>query len=179
VDITDFTYPGPKPQTRETAILMLADGCEAAVRSRQPKNKTEILETVQSVIEGKRKSGQLDESNLTLHDLKTIQNIFIEMFQAIYHPRINYTEAIERVRKGNVPPSANDAPPADSNNTVATKPSTPAVKTSTSTFPAVALPRSADDDDDDSPLAEVPRLRRTEENGVSESELNDADRDSQ
>ncbi|PJF22670.1 MAG: hypothetical protein CUN56_04870 [Phototrophicales bacterium] len=174
VDIADFRYPGPKPQSRETAILMLADGCEAAVRSRQPKNKNEIIETVHSVIDGKRKSGQLDESNLTLRDLKIIEDIFIEMFQAIYHPRINYTEAIERVRKGGEP--VNHTSASDEVNTVSTKPTMPTVKTNknhTGTFPTI--PPSVDDDDDDSPLAEVPRLRRTDETAQPESEVTDGD----
>ena len=100
VDINEFTYPGPRPRSRETAILMLADSCEAAARSQQPETRHEIAGIVESVIEGKRKSGQLDDSNLTLSDLKTIQNIYIDMLQAVFHPRIDYAEAIARVRRG-------------------------------------------------------------------------------
>jgi len=90
VDEEQFTYPGPKPQSKETAILMLADTCEATVRARKPTRKPEILEIVQQSIEGKIKAGQLDESGLTLNDLKTIKRVFVDMLQGIFHPRISY-----------------------------------------------------------------------------------------
>ncbi len=90
VDIEQFTYPGPKPQTRETAILMLADSCESTVRARKPSNRAEIVDIVDSIIENRMRDGQLDESNLTLKDISTTRDIFIEMLQAVFHPRINY-----------------------------------------------------------------------------------------
>lgn len=174
VDKNDFRYPGPKPQTRETAIMMLADGAEASVRARQPKSKGEIEEVVRDVIEARRKSGQLDESNLTLNDLKTIEKIFIEMLQAIFHPRINYAEAIARVRK---PTSTTPTPPSvpavdisktghkdangDKRHTSETLVVSP--KTST-TIPKVTLPL-ADDDDGDAPIPQVPRLKKSDDNG--------------
>lgn len=156
VDISDFTYPGPKPQTRETAILMLADSCESAVRAKQPKNKKETEDTVRVVIEAKRKSGQLDESNLTLNDLNTIIRVFIEMLQAIYHPRVDYDKAVDKVREkkgGNneqsQPTQMNipDIPPKSD-------PKLPPVVTT------IDVVNVIDPDDDDAPLAEVPRLRR-------------------
>ncbi|MEQ9033041.1 MAG: HDIG domain-containing protein [Aggregatilineales bacterium] len=168
VDINDFSYPGPKPQSRETAVLMLADSCEAAVRSRQPKSKDEVEETVLTVIEGKRKSGQLDESGLTFNDIKVIREIFVEMLQSIYHPRINYEDAIARVRKTDDP-----KPNTDVKTTSIIK-SSQEIKKRTQTqesplaidsqsVPKVGnleLKEALEKDEDDSPLPEVPRLRR-------------------
>jgi putative nucleotidyltransferase with HDIG domain len=90
VDEEQFRYPGPAPQSRETAILMLADSCEAAVRSRKPTKKQDIVETVGQIVESKIKAGQLDESGLTLNDISTIRRVFADMLQAVFHPRINY-----------------------------------------------------------------------------------------
>jgi cyclic-di-AMP phosphodiesterase PgpH len=98
VDTADFMYPGPKPQTRETALLMLADSCEATIRSIQPNTRQEIQETVNRIIETKQRDGQLDASGLTLKDLSTIRDIFVDILQATFHPRINYTEAVARAR---------------------------------------------------------------------------------
>ena len=158
VDISEFTYPGPKPQSRETAILMLADSCESAVRAKQPKTKKDTEDTVLSVIEGKRKSGQLDESNLTLNDLNNITHIFIEMLQAIYHPRVDYNTAVERVREQ---VKAGEISKAEAMKK--SDPKLPKVRvTSTNTMESVKVVNN-DDDDDDKPLAEVPRLRRMRE----------------
>lgn len=90
VNIEDFTYPGPAPRSRETAIVMLADGCESATRSRNPSAKADIEEMVNTIFELRLSEGQLDNSGLTLNDLKMIRNIFIETLQAMYHPRIAY-----------------------------------------------------------------------------------------
>lgn len=163
VDAADFRYPGPKPQSRETAILMLADSCEAAVRSRQPKTKQEISEVVNNVIDGKRKSGQLDDSRLTLKDLKDVVRIFVDMLQAVYHPRIDYDEAVSRVRR---PAAATgDEAAAKSPSPAATeetrKPETTPARPSRTIETAAVI----DDDDDDTPLAEVPRLRRMNDTG--------------
>ena len=172
VDKNDFRYPGPKPQTRETAIMMLADGAEASVRARQPKNKSEIEDMVREVIEARRKGGQLDESNLTLNDLKTIEKIFVEMLQAVFHPRINYAEAVARVRKPTPTPSSIppvEAPklaPKESNGDkriTTGEVSTMVTPKSTTSIPKVSLPLA--DDDDDAPIPEVPRLKKAEDNG--------------
>ncbi len=90
IDIEEFTYPGPKPQTRETAVLMLADSCEATVRSRKPTKKQEIADIVQQIVDGKIRSGQLAESGLTLNDINITRRTFVDMLQAVFHPRINY-----------------------------------------------------------------------------------------
>jgi putative nucleotidyltransferase with HDIG domain len=109
VDTADFMYPGPKPQTRETALLMLADSCEATIRSLQPNTRKEIEEAVARIIESKQRDGQLDASGLTLKDLSTIRGIFVDILQATFHPRIDYTEAVARAR-GAVPAAAPASP---------------------------------------------------------------------
>ena len=109
VDEAIFRYPGPKPQTKETAILMLADSVEATVRSlsqsgqlvnlgpedcRQPADAAPdtIPAVVRKVIRERLEDGQLDESDLTVRDLARIQEAFCAMLSGIYHPRITYPE---------------------------------------------------------------------------------------
>jgi hypothetical protein len=98
VDETAFRYPGPKPQTKETGIMMLADSCEAALRSAEIKTRDDIRLHVSKIINSYRERGELDESGLTLGDLVKIENIFVSLIQASVHPRINYDEAIARAR---------------------------------------------------------------------------------
>lgn len=92
VDERDFRYPGPKPRSKETAILMLADAVEAIARSRQPKTRQELDEIVRDVILERLEEGQLDEAPLTLRDLTRIRRAFVEMLAGIYHTRIAYPE---------------------------------------------------------------------------------------
>jgi putative nucleotidyltransferase with HDIG domain len=103
IDIADFTYPGPMPQSRETAILMLADSCEAAVRSVKPNSKSEITELITKIFNQKRDHGQLDASGLTLRDLQIIRQTFIDILLGMFHPRINYQEAVNPNRAKNTP----------------------------------------------------------------------------
>jgi len=95
VDITDFTYPGPIPQSRETAILMMADSCESAVRAIKPQSNKEIAEIVHRIIESKRNDEQLNDSKLTLNDLQKIEETFIDIFKGLFHPRIDYEKAVK------------------------------------------------------------------------------------
>jgi hypothetical protein len=99
IDIREFTYPGPAPRSRETAIMMLADGCESATRARRPASKAEVEEVVNTIFELRLGEGQLDGSGLTLNDLKIIRQIFIETLQAMYHPRIAYKMRARREEK--------------------------------------------------------------------------------
>lgn len=98
VDETAFRYPGPKPQTKETGIMMLADSCEAALRSAEIKTRDDIRMHVNKIINAYREKGELDESGLTLGDLMKIEDVFVSLIQASVHPRINYDEAIARAR---------------------------------------------------------------------------------
>ncbi len=90
-----FRYPGPRPQSREGAILMLADGVEAISRASRPGTVEEIEQLVDALIGRRMADGQLDESDLTLRDLQTIKNTFVNTLQGIYHPRIRYPEDTE------------------------------------------------------------------------------------
>ncbi len=112
VRIEDFTYPGPRPQSRETAILMLADGCESSVRARRPQSKEDIAEAVDYIFKMRLEGGQLDESNLTLNDLRMLRDTFITALQGIFHPRIVYPKAPEQKMPPQPAPAETDAPNA-------------------------------------------------------------------
>ncbi len=92
VDESQFTYPGPRPNSRETAILMLADGSEARIRAERPADENQLREVIKSVVENRLSSGQLDETNLTLRDLDEVIDSFTATLRGIYHPRIEYPE---------------------------------------------------------------------------------------
>jgi len=90
VDIEKFRYPGPRPRSRETALLMLADACEARSRAENPNNEEKLREIVRSVVEIVERDGQLDNTQLTLHDLNLITESFVTTLRGTYHPRIQY-----------------------------------------------------------------------------------------
>ncbi len=92
VDRKAFAYAGPRPHSRETALLMLADGVEAKARAESPKDDGQIEELVNWVIQNRLSNGQLDQTNLTLKDLDTIRRSFVSTLRGIYHPRIRYPE---------------------------------------------------------------------------------------
>jgi len=85
-----FRYPGPRPQSRETAILMLADGCEARLRAERPEGKDELRNVIKDVVDNRLSSEQLDNTDLTLRDLDDIIESFTTTLRGIYHPRIEY-----------------------------------------------------------------------------------------
>jgi len=95
VNAEEFRYPGPKPQSRETAIVMLADSCEAAVRASDPNSVEEIDKIVHRIIMDKVTSGELDECELTMHDLNLIRSTFTQMLKGVYHPRLKYPEEVQ------------------------------------------------------------------------------------
>ncbi len=96
VEESDFRYDGPKPQSKEAAIIMLADIVEAAVRSKQfnKSNHNRIEGLVRELIREKLTEGQLDESDLTLKDLDIVVNSFVNVLTGIYHQRVEYPENI-------------------------------------------------------------------------------------
>lgn len=87
-----FRYEGPKPQTKEAAIIMLADSVEAAVRSMSAPNKGKIEVMVRNIIKAKLNDSQLDECSLTLGDLNNIGTAFTNVMMGIYHQRIEYPQ---------------------------------------------------------------------------------------
>jgi len=101
VDQGNYTYPGPKPQTREAGILMLADGIEAAARTLSDPTTDRLQGLVQKMINKTFSSGQLNECDLTLRDLHLIAKSFTRVLTAIYHHRIAYAEPAEKVEEEN------------------------------------------------------------------------------
>ena len=93
VDIEKFRYPGPRPTSRESALLMLADATEARARAERPATDDELRKLVQSVIDTVQKFNQLDDTLLTLRDLNLITESFVTTLRGIYHPRIQYPNA--------------------------------------------------------------------------------------
>jgi cyclic-di-AMP phosphodiesterase PgpH len=85
-----FRYPGPRPQSRETALLMLADGCEARVRAQRPSDVDALREMIKDTVDKRVAGGQLDYTDLTLQNLDTIINTFTATLKGIYHPRVEY-----------------------------------------------------------------------------------------
>jgi cyclic-di-AMP phosphodiesterase PgpH len=90
VDEADFRYPGPKPQFKEAAIMMLADSCEAAARSLARPDPANIRAIVVKIVDAIISDGQLDECDITLQELTTIREAMISALTAIYHARIDY-----------------------------------------------------------------------------------------
>ncbi len=90
VDREAFRYPGPKPQTRETAISMLADSSEATVRSSADRSPERIDQLLDEIFSERLTEGQLDECDITLRDLRSLAESFKSTLKAVYHPRIEY-----------------------------------------------------------------------------------------
>ncbi len=96
VDLTLYSYPGPKPQTKEAGIIMLADGIEAASRTLSEPTLDRLQGLVQKLINKVFSSGELDECELTLKDLHAIAKAFTRVLNGIYHQRIAYAESVEK-----------------------------------------------------------------------------------
>ncbi len=98
VDKAQFSYPGPKPQSRETAITMLADGAEATVRAKHPASIEEMDRIVGESIQSRLLSGQLDECPLTIADLSAVRRAFVDVLRGLHHPRINYPADVAKAQ---------------------------------------------------------------------------------
>ncbi len=92
VNIEQFRYPGPSPRSRETALLMLADGCEARARAELPRSEVELRSLVKKVFDYLQQEGQLNQTSLTLQDLNLAAESFTATLRNSYHPRIIYPE---------------------------------------------------------------------------------------
>ena len=100
VDIADFRYDGPKPQTAEAAILMLSDTVEAAVRAMPDPTPEKISAMIRKLVRGKMEDGQLDECTLTFRDIGNICSAFETVLQGVFHQRIEYpTVDLKRARR--------------------------------------------------------------------------------
>jgi putative nucleotidyltransferase with HDIG domain len=94
VDRETFRYPGPKPQSREAAILMLSDGVEASVRSLDSKDEASIRAMVDRIVDARIEDGQLDDAELTLHNIAQIKEAFVQQLLGMYHTRIKYPDNV-------------------------------------------------------------------------------------
>jgi len=112
-----FRYPGPKPNSRETAIVLLADSVEAASRALRDPSRAKVEEIVHKVINNKFIDGQLDECELTLKDLENISNVFIRILSGIYHTRTPYPEG-ERIENNHKKPAKENRNPSAKDKTL-------------------------------------------------------------
>ena len=94
VDEQIYRYPGPKPQSREAAIIMLADGVEASVRSLDEKDEESIRAMVDRIVDARVEDGQLDDAELTLKNITQIKEAFVGQLLGMYHSRIKYPENV-------------------------------------------------------------------------------------
>lgn len=92
VDDSPFRYPGPRPQSRETALLMLADASEAIVRARRPSSPEQTDQIVRSLIAERIADHQLDLCDLSLRELELVRVSFVDTLRGMYHPRVEYPE---------------------------------------------------------------------------------------
>lgn len=106
VDISDYQYAGPRPKSRETALVMLADGCEARTRAERPTTREEQTALVKDIFDIRMADGQLDDTGLTMRDMSMTIESFVSTLRGIYHPRILYpkfdqeTKPVDKVKSG-------------------------------------------------------------------------------
>jgi putative nucleotidyltransferase with HDIG domain len=103
VDMDKFRYPGPRPSSREIALLMLADTSEARMRAERPKDEDELHKMIKSVIKDKLELGELDNTQLTLQNLEEIIDSFTSTLRGVYHPRIQYPKTESELKTRPVP----------------------------------------------------------------------------
>ncbi len=106
VNEEDFRYPGPSPRSKETAILLLADTCEAAIRAMRPGTREELEALVNRLIDERVAEGELNDCNLTFRELQTIKEVFLHILQGVHHPRIQYPEPVARSQQAEAQPVA-------------------------------------------------------------------------
>jgi putative nucleotidyltransferase with HDIG domain len=116
VEARDFAYLGPKPQTRETAVVMLADSVESAARVLQDPTPERVRELVDRIVNAKIAAGQLDQCPLTLKEIATTRDVLSRALGSMYHHRVDYPAEKPGDPQNGAPPQANassgDAPAA-------------------------------------------------------------------
>lgn len=100
VNKDDYRYAGPKPQSKEAAIIMIADSCEAAVRSLNNHANAKIENMVHKIINQKLNDGQFDECDITMKDLMIVAEVYIKILSSMFHSRIEYPENVLEPEKG-------------------------------------------------------------------------------
>ncbi len=103
VNKSQFRYPGPKPQSRETAIVMLADACESAVRSLKSPTVAQIEERIDKIIQARMDDGQFDNCPITFKDITIIKETFVRVLRGIQHNRIEYQQTMMKELGKKVP----------------------------------------------------------------------------
>jgi putative nucleotidyltransferase with HDIG domain len=93
VRAADFTYPGPKPRSIETAVTMLADSVEAALRVLEDLTPEKIAEAINHIVRNKLNQGQLDDAPITLQQINRVKMEFVRSIGGMYHNRIDYPES--------------------------------------------------------------------------------------
>jgi len=94
-DENKFRYPGPKPFSRETAVVMIIDSIEAASRSQQDPTEEEINTLIDSIMDSKLKDNQLEKADITMREFNIIRNRLKRLMKSIYHVRVKYPERKE------------------------------------------------------------------------------------
>ena len=112
VDPELFHYPGPRPRSREAALVMLADATEATVRASADRSPDRIREIIEAVIRERVEEGQFDECDISLRDLRIVADSFAAMLNAVYHPRVEYPEPTARELASRRTASLDAPPPA-------------------------------------------------------------------
>jgi putative nucleotidyltransferase with HDIG domain len=92
----EYRYPGPKPKSKEIAIVMLADAVEAAARTLEDPKPARLKSLIKKIIDSKLQAGELSESNLTFKELSAIEHAFLPVLISIFHPRVEYPEPAEK-----------------------------------------------------------------------------------
>ena len=140
VDISAFRYEGPRPQTREAAVVMMADSIEAATRALPNPDPEKIDALIRKIVRGKLNDGQLDCSNLTFNDLEKICSAFSTVLTGVFHERIEYpTIAIPPRGEAAPKPAGGEARPASAEAKPASTEAKPA-STETQPVPAEVKP---------------------------------------
>ncbi len=115
VNREDYQYPGPKPQTREAAIVMLADSVEAASRTMKNPTPVNIEELVKKIVNARFTEGELEECDLTLRDLQHIVGTFTRLLTSMYHSRVEYPDEqkVQALEQAKQEAREDEAPAAD------------------------------------------------------------------
>jgi putative nucleotidyltransferase with HDIG domain len=147
IDPELFRYPGPKPQSRETALVMLADSSEATVRASNDRSPERIREIVEAVIRERLEEGQFDESDISMRDLRVVTDVYSSILNSVYHPRVQYPEPTERelASRRSVPLADPDAVPD------AAEARWPRLPRPRPQLPAPSTPRESSEFTEDSP----------------------------
>lgn len=95
VNINDYKYPGPKPNSKETAIVMLADGCESAVRSISDPDPQKVENMINNIFNSRLKEGQLDDAPITFKDIAKMKESFLSILISQHHKRVKYPKQDE------------------------------------------------------------------------------------